>query len=150
MKNMQPLSPMQQSKNRLAFNADQTPSQPIGEEPSLMDEEHLHGLNGDKTVNEINELLGREEYTSVYPRLSELADKDNQNTHINVAAGLVALSVGKRNDAARYFERALQANPEDVDALHNRAVLALSYGDIETARNCFVRLSELKPAEASV
>ena len=139
MKKIQLLSQNQTSKNQSALDVELVAPQLTEEEPSSAD-----------SVNEINKLLSKEEYATAYPRLTELADKDNQNTHINVMAGLVALSVGKKNDAARFFERALQANPDDVDALHNSAVLALSYGDLETARNCFVRLTELQPGNASV
>ncbi len=94
--------------------------------------------------------MSRKDFSAAYPRLSELADQGHQNAHINVMTGLVALSVGRKNEAARYFERALRANPDDVDALHNSAVLAVSYGDFETARNCLVRLTKLRPADASV
>ncbi len=139
MKKLQLLPPNQPSKNQLVLDVDQLA-------PQLSEVES----SGADSVNEINTLLGKEDFNTTYPRLSALADKGDQNSHFNVMTGLMALSVGKKNEAARYFERALQANPNDTDALHNSAVLALSYGDIETARNCFVRLTELHPADASV
>ena len=104
----------------------------------------------DNTVQEINELLSREDYSAAFPKLCEVAEKDTYNAHINVVTGLVALSVGKKDDAAQYFKKALQADPNDADALHNSAVLAMSNDDIETAHYCFERLAELQPVDASV
>ena len=126
-----------------------TKSLPIPTKDSALNLAVENYPDGD-SLNEINELLKKEDFSTAYPRLSALADKGEHDSHINVMTGLVALSIGKRNEAARYFEKALQANPNDTDALHNSAVLALSYGDLETARNCFVRLTELHPADASV
>ncbi len=157
----------------MALDADQSPLQPTGVEPSITDEappprqprgSAIQRINvpgnrwqlvteeesDENAVKEINELLSREDYTSAYPRLSVLADKDYQNPNINVVTGLVALSVGEKNDAARYFERALQADPFDADSLYNGAVLAMSNGDIETAQSCFERLVKIHLVDASV
>ncbi|HEX2896636.1 MAG TPA: tetratricopeptide repeat protein, partial [candidate division Zixibacteria bacterium] len=106
--------------------------------------------NDESAVKEINELLSREDYSTAFPRLCELADQDYLNANINVVTGLVAISLGKKNDADRYFRRALQADPNDADALHNSAVLAMSNGDIETAQSCFEKLAELQPVDAMV
>ncbi len=102
------------------------------------------------TSDEINELLSSKDYARAYTRLTELADQDIHNANLNVVTGLMALSIGNKDDAFKYFERAIKADPHNSDAIHNCAVLAMSNGDIETALNCFERLIKLLPADASV
>lgn len=104
----------------------------------------------ESTVNEINELLSSENYEAAFPKLRELADKVEGNAHINVVTGLVAISVGSKTEAEFYFNRALKADPNDADALHNSAVLSMANGDIETAQNHFERLAEIQPINATV
>jgi Flp pilus assembly protein TadD len=57
----------------------------------------------------------------------------------------VILHAGRHPDAAGAFDRAIAVDPSHVEALSNRAILALESGDTATAAALAARALELEP-----
>jgi superkiller protein 3 len=57
--------------------------------------------------------------------------------------GLIAHAEDNLKDAAGWYSKTLEVNPNDTDALYNKGQVHLDQNDVEQALETFVRLSEL-------
>ncbi len=109
---------------------------------------------GDATIEELRELsnayLAENDLTNAYPYLNRLAQQQTDNSQTSVAAGLVALSLNRVDEAETHFQRAAEAAPDDYDANHNLGLLRLLRGRLEEARDVFEKLSRRYPDRPSI
>ena len=80
----------------------------------------------EKFLKNLNNLLENNQLAEALPILNTLADQSPDDPQLRVTAGLVALSLDKQDEASRSFELALKADPKNIDALYNSALLAMS------------------------
>lgn len=76
-----------------------------------------------------------EELLTVLEHLIEHKPKPEASDYSNL--GVVYLKLERFTDAQRQFERALEHNPDQIEAQHNLGVIALQQGDLPEAKRIF-------------
>jgi tetratricopeptide (TPR) repeat protein len=97
-----------------------------------------------------NAYLADNDLVNAYPYLDSLARLQADSPQSSIAAGLVALTLAREDEAEKHFERAVEVAPEDYDANHNLGLLSLLRGNLDKAREVFERLSRLFPDRATI
>lgn len=109
---------------------------------------------GEATTDDLRELsntyLADNDLEKAYPYLCRLAEVETEGCQASVAAGLVALSLHKEDDAESHFTRAVNNSPNDYDANHNLGLLNLLRGRLDRARAVFENLASLHPDQPAI
>ncbi|MBD3332318.1 tetratricopeptide repeat protein, partial [candidate division GN15 bacterium] len=109
---------------------------------------------GEATTDDLRELsntyLADNDLENAYPYLCRLAEVETEGCQTSVAAGLVALSLHKEDDAEAHFTRAVNNSPDDYDANHNLGLLNLLRGRLDRARAVFEKLASLHPDQPAI
>ena len=98
----------------------------------------------------VNALLAIGDAVSAYPLLKELTATSHATAQTHIIAGLTALQLDKPEEARKQFERALERDPHNVDALHNLALLAVAADQLSTAIGHLTVLKRQHPRDAGV
>jgi tetratricopeptide (TPR) repeat protein len=104
----------------------------------------------DDLRNLSNAYLADNDLANAYPYLDILARLQADSPQSSIAAGLVALTLAREDEAEKHFVRAVEVAPEDYDANHNLGLLSLLRGNLDKAREVFERLSRLFPDRATI
>ena len=104
----------------------------------------------EKFIKNLNNLLENNQLAEALPILNTLAGQSPDDPQLWVTAGLVALSLDKQEQASRSFELALKADPKNIDALYNGALLAMSRGLSDKAIEHFETIATVNPKDANV
>ena len=74
---------------------------------------------------------------------AEEIEPRSEGVHSNLGGTYVAL--GRLDRAEYHFNRALEINPDNILALHNKAILMANKGNFESARRLNERVLSLSP-----
>ncbi|MEQ8192140.1 MAG: tetratricopeptide repeat protein, partial [Candidatus Eremiobacterota bacterium] len=62
--------------------------------------------------------------------------------------GQVFIKLGKYKEAIKYFDKAIEINPKDVEAWNNKGYTFIKLGKYEEAIKCFDKAIEINPKDA--
>lgn len=97
-----------------------------------------------------NRYLQTKDYSKAYPYVARLAEVKRDNPRTSVVAGLVALELDHREQAAIHFKEALGACPDDYDANYNLALMEIQAGELNPALWRLRRLARLNPEDTGL
>ncbi len=99
--------------------------------------EQTDQLPADLSVEELtrraNTYLEKNDLTQAYPYVSRLAEHEASQPQAAVTAGLMALTLGKKDEAAKQFRCARDRAPDNFDANYNLALLDMIEGNYDEA-----------------
>lgn len=101
-------------------------------------------------TDRINTYLQAEDFASAYPlivRLREISVPTCQTCNI---AGLIAVRLGKHEEARQHFQFSLESDPQGFDAQYNIALIDMMAGRYSDASGGFRKLVLLRPREAAL
>ena len=108
----------------------------------------------DDTIEEItrqaNSFLAKSDLRQAYPYVCQLAKREEVDPKIGVTAGLIALTLNKKDEAARHFLNAREREPDNFDANYNLALLHIAEGNFDNAMEIFLKLTKLQPQNAAL
>lgn len=104
----------------------------------------------DELTRQANAFLEKNDIGQAYPYVCRLAEIEQTEAHTNLTAGLMALTLGKRDEAGQHFRRALKKAPHDFDANYNLALLNIMDDNVDEAEGVLSRLVELQPDNAAL
>jgi predicted negative regulator of RcsB-dependent stress response len=107
-------------------------------------------ISRQELVQKLNTLLESNKLKEALPILHSLTVQNPEDSQLQTTAGLVALSLGKPDNARQSFELALEADPKNIDALYNSALLAMAEGRADDAISYFDTVASLNPGDASI
>ncbi len=106
------------------------------------------GISETTLIREANEFLAHNEFSRAYPLVVKLAESRPESSSLQVTAGLVALQLDARRNAAEHFRAALKVAPDDFDARYNMALFEMTNGDGAQALVHLKHLRRLQPDNA--
>lgn len=93
-------------------------------------------------VEQANVYLESNNLKSAYPYLINVAESKLSTSQTMVTTGLAALALEKKQKAQSYFEKAVQYDPANYDAVYNSALIDIENEKIEdafTKIRCFTK-----------
>ncbi|MFQ6009484.1 MAG: tetratricopeptide repeat protein, partial [Candidatus Zixiibacteriota bacterium] len=97
-----------------------------------------------------NLFLEKNDIAGAYPYICELAGLEHSEAQTNIMAGLMALTLGKPDEAREHFHRALKKDRENFDANYNLALLEMSQRNWGEAFDILNRLLKRHPHQAGL
>jgi len=104
----------------------------------------------DELTQKANSFLEKNDLGQAYPYVCRLADTEQAEPATSLTAGLMALTLGKRDEAGKHFRQALRKAPDDFNANYNIALIEISGGNYDEAAAILSRLVELNPENAAL
>jgi tetratricopeptide (TPR) repeat protein len=89
--------------------------------------------------------LAQQDYNQAFSLHKKLLDLGERSAELFYNAGLIAQKRSEMQDAAKYYEQALQQQPQFAEALLNLGHVRKALGQEEEARNCWRKAVEAKP-----
>ncbi|GAG04967.1 unnamed protein product, partial [marine sediment metagenome] len=80
-----------------------------------------------------NAFLEKNDFVQAYLYVSRLAEHEEADPQAGVTAGLLALTLNKKDEAARHFRHARDRAPDNFDANYNLALLDIAAGNFDEA-----------------
>ena len=99
----------------------------------------------DRFIEQANVHLGKNEISEAYPFVSKAAQCAEASEATLVNAGLLAVSLGKLNEAVEYFNNALNKNPHNNETRYNLALANVNRGAYANALSHLQQLLEENP-----
>ncbi len=90
-------------------------------------------------------LVNAEDYNLAEKVLRELMKKGAKDLHF-VVLGNIYFGRGEKEKALEFYDRALEENPENVEAWNNKGFLLFTLGLYEEALKCYDRALEIDPS----
>lgn len=100
----------------------------------------------DDVLNTANKFLAENEIEKAYPFACFIADSESSRAANAVTAGIIALTLERKKEAAGYFKLAMTKEPDNFDASYNLALLNIEKNNFTTAYELLEILSEKNPA----
>ena len=97
-----------------------------------------------------NAFLEKNDFVQAYPYVSRLAEHEEADPQAGVTAGLLALTLNKKDEAARHFRRARDRAPDDFDTNYNLALLDIAGGNFDEAASILQALIQRQPENAAL
>jgi tetratricopeptide (TPR) repeat protein len=113
--------------------------------PSLQTVPPAEELQSADLTRRANFFLEQNDTAQAYPYVCELAALEHSEAPTNIMAGLMALTLGKPNEAREHFLHALKKNTENFDANYNLALLEMAERNWDEAFEILSRLLECNP-----
>ncbi|HWR81843.1 MAG TPA: tetratricopeptide repeat protein [Candidatus Deferrimicrobium sp.] len=107
-------------------------------------------MSVEELTTRANDCLGRSDFQKAYSYVCLLAEQAEADAHTGVAAGLLALQLGKRDEARTHFRRVREKAPEDFDSAYNLSLLALGDGNLIAAAEILQELLTRDPGNAAL
>jgi glycosyltransferase involved in cell wall biosynthesis len=101
-------------------------------------------------TRQANRFLVQDDLARAYPYVCRLAEQVRDGGQTSNTAGLMALSLGKRAEAERHFQRAVQQDASNRDAGYNLTLLAMGDGRWDDACAMLERLLKHHPDDAGL
>lgn len=105
---------------------------------------------GDRLTTRINHCLDAGDYAQAHSLIAKLIEDGQAEPQDYLLAGLVSLQIDNPAEARQRFEKALDLQPGNADALHNLAILSLNSDDPDSAASYLSRLRRIDPTNAAV
>lgn len=124
----------------------------VGQEVRTIQDNKVSSSRSDieKLTHQANTLLEKNDIVQAYQSVIQLSEIEQTDAHTLVTAGLMALALGKREEAGEHFQRAVEKSPCDFDANYNLALLKITFGDWDEAEAILVHLIQLQPDNAAL
>ncbi len=107
-------------------------------------------LTPEELTSIANEHLEKNELEEAYPVISLLTEYPEASNHTLMTAGMLALALSKRDEAARFFQQVLDRDADHFDANYNLVLLELGDGRLDSAGGRLLRLINANPDNASL
>jgi len=104
----------------------------------------------EELTRQANRFLEQDDIARAYPYVCRLAEQVQDEGQTSNTAGVMALSLNKRTEAARHFQRALRQNESNHDAGYNLALMAMQDGRWDDARAGLEQLLTHYPNDAAL
>ncbi len=103
-------------------------------------------VSAEEATARINQALDASDFKTAYTWLEKLTRVTSDSTQVHTTAGLVALQLDRRDEAAGHFARALKQSPDDYVTNYNMALTEMHHERYDQALQ---RLRHLRRLDAS-
>lgn len=103
----------------------------------------LDEISYQSSLDEINQQLQNQDIETAFENMHKLMDHPLLKSNDSYNAGLIARSLEHINDAARFFEKAIEIDSDNIEALHNFALLEIERSNFKEAEELFGRIMEI-------
>ena len=97
-----------------------------------------------------NKYLEKNNLEQAYPLISVMAECVSATIHTILTAGLIALSLNKKEEAGEYFRKAVAIDTNNYDANYNLALFTIGEGQYAEARELLEHLVTNHPRDAKL
>ena len=107
-------------------------------------------LTLDDITKSVNQYMAEDRLDLAYPLVCLIAETPQVASDTLLTAGLMALTLGREDDAETFFGRVIEKDNGHFDANYNLFLLYLNQGKTDAARAQLERLLELDSHNASL